>query len=494
MQAIQLSEKQKQPKAFYTLFFTEMWERFGYYSLQALLLLYLSKVFGFLDARAYGTFSAFAALVYATPIFGGYVADKLIGYQRTLYLGLSLLILGYTVLALPLPAHFHYSRVIFYLGLGVIIAGNGFFKTTPSSLLGKVYGANDPRIDSGFTLFYMSINIGSLLSMFLSGYIVTWFGWHVGFFASTLGLLLGSAFLFKTRRWIKNYGSQADFSPLNKHYILPLFFSIILIIMGSACLMYFLTFTHIVLWLVIASALIFYAYLFYKTTGQERNKLLACFLLTLFAIVFYCLYFQAPQSINLYIDRNVQHNFFGFFVPTPSFQALNSFWILLLAPILSQFYNTLHDKNKSLSIPTKFALGLIMMGFGFFLLYLSRFFANAQGQVSALWVVVSFLFQSLSELLVSALGLAMITKLAPPRFLAMMMGTWFLSTSVAAYLSGILAKLTTIPITVPEGMHSLKIYTHTFFEFAWITVAVGFVMLALVPCIKRLMSVNAHFS
>lgn len=491
MHSIESSQTHKQPRAFYVLFFVEMWERFGYYGLQALLILYLSKVFDFSDSRAYGTFAAFAALVYATPILGGYVADKLIGYQRTLIAGLLLLILGYFLLSIPISAaHNSLSESLFYLALGTIVAGNGFFKTSPSSLLGKVYGARDPRVDSGFTLFYMSINIGSLISMALCGYIATLFGWHAGFFTSVMGLTLGSLTLFFSKKWIKNYGSAADFMPIRKKYLLPIVLGTLIVIGAAALLIRFLGFTQWILLAVGIGALLFYSQLIISSHHEERSKLIACFILTLFAIIFYCLYFQAPQSINLYIDRNVDHHLLGFFIPTPSFQSLNPFWILVLAPILSIFYKRMSTRRGDFSIPAKFAAGIFIMGTGFIVLYVSQFFANADSQVSAWWVVFSFFLQSLGELLVSALGLAMITKLAPQRFLAVMMGTWFLSSSAAAYLSGMLAKLASIPTGIDNPALSLKIYSHVFYKFGWITMSAGILVFFTIPLIKRLMAGN----
>jgi proton-dependent oligopeptide transporter, POT family len=487
MQTSNVLTNNKQPKAFYVLFFVEMWERFGYYGLQALLILYLSKVFGFSDTKAYGTFAAFSALVYATPILGGYVGDKLIGYQRTLTVGLLLLMLGYFLLSIPVSlAYPQLSEALFYLALGTIIAGNGFFKTSPSSILGKVYGPNDTRVDSGFTLFYMSINVGSLISMVLCGYIATLVGWHAGFFTCVVGLGLGFLTLFFSKKYIQQFGSAADFAPINKRYILPLTLGTLVVIISAALLIRFLGFTQWILLAVGLGAVLFYAKLMLSSESEERAKLIACFILTVFAIIFYCLYFQAPESINLYIDRNVNHHLFGFFIPTPAFQSLNPFWILVLAPMLSTFYKKMSENRGDFSIPAKFAAGIFIMGSGFIVLYFSRFFADAQGQVSAWWAVASFFLQSLGELLVSALGLAMITKLAPPRFLAVMMGTWFLSTSAAAYLSGMLAKLASIPEGITDPVLSLKIYSHVFYKFGWITMLAGILVFFTIPLLKRL--------
>jgi len=483
----EITQSYKQPKAFYILFFIEMWERFGYYGLQALLILYLSKTFHFSDDRAYGTFAAFAALVYATPILGGIIGDKILGYQRTLIIGAVMLMLGYFLLAIPIAMlDTGFSEYLFYIALGTIVAGNGFFKTSPSSLLGKVYGPNDPRVDSGFTLFYMSINVGSLVSMALCGYIAKTISWQAGFLTCAIGLALGSLTFLIFKKRIAQYGSTVDFKPINRKYLLPIILGTLGVIVASALLIRFLGFTQWILLFVMLGAILFYIALVSKTRGVERTKLIACFILTIFAIVFYCLYFQAPQSINLYIDRNVDHHLLGLYIPTPSFQSLNPFWILILAPFLSGFYKRMEKTRGDFSIPTKFAAGIFIMGTGFMVLYFSKFYADAMYHVSAWWVVLSFFLQSLGELLVAALGLAMITKLAPPRFIAIMMGTWFLASSAAAYFSGLLAKMASVPQGIQNPALSLKIYSHVFYKFGWFTISASILVFLTIPLLKRL--------
>lgn len=477
-----------QPRAFYVIFFVEMWERFGYYGLQALLVLYLSKAMHFTDSEAYGTFAAFAALVYATPILGGYVADKLLGYQRTLMLGASLLTMGYALLAIPFDAlDPHLELTMFYLALGVIVAGNGFFKTSPSSLVGKLYSARDSRTDSAFTLFYMSVNIGSFLSMLFCGYIAHYFGWHAGFALCAVGMSLGLLTFILRRRILGHLGSAADTRPIRMYLLIPVLLGALVVIVAASLLIHYLTITQWVLITVGMGAIIFYAVLGFKSEKVERARLTACFILTLFAIVFFCLYFQAPQSMNLFVERNVNHHLFSwFYLSTPSFQALNPFFILVLAPMLSQVYLRMSRRQGDFSIPTKFAVGIVITGVGFIILYLSHYYANAQGIVSPWWVVLAYFFQTLGELFVSALGPAMITKLAPPRYLAIMMGTWFLASAAAAFLSGQLAKLTSIPDNITQATQTLPIYTNVFLKFGWITIAFGIFAFIAVPFLQRL--------
>ncbi len=482
--------KFKQPRAFYVICFTELWERFGYYGMQALFILYVSKVFLFSDDKSYSLFGAFAALVYATPLIGGYVGDQLIGNKRALVLGAALLVIGYGLLAVPMGSGADSTHVLFYLGLGFIVTGNGFFKTSPSSLLGKVYGPNSPQADSGFTLFYMSVNIGSFVAISLCGYVAHLFGWHVAFGMSSFGMFMSLVAFLYNRHVLDDVGSEPDFAPLRRKLIPQVGLIVAAMIIGAYFLFTYLMFTHWVLVMATLGALLFYAALIQRSNSEERRKLIACLILMIFAISFCCLYFQAPQSMNLFIDRNVNHKLLGFYIPTPSFQSFNPLWILALAPVLSHIYNRRQRQGKDLTIPTKFAVGIMIMGSGFLLLFVGTHFASTDSQISAWWVVLCFFLYSLGELLVSAIGLSMISQLAPPRYLAIMMGIWFLFIAISGLLSSAMAGLTSLPSGNIDPAMSLHIYGSVFAKFGLISLGVGLVALALVPTLKRLMGLT----
>lgn len=481
----------RQPPAFFVIFFVEMWERFGYYGLQALLVLYMSKVFHFTDQEAYGTFAAFAALVYCTPMIGGYLSDKVIGSQRALALGTVLLVIGYSMLAIPTTTDGGHS--LFYLALGTIIVGNGYFKPNPCSLLGRIYGSNNASMDSGFTLFYMSINIGSFFSMFISGYVAEKIGWNYAFALCALGLVFGLFTFLLRRKVLKGIGSEADGKPVSFKTTVQLGIATLGLIFLCSMLIKHLSIAHWALYATMFMGLLFYVYLFIEARNnpEERSKLLACLILTAFAVAFYCLYFQSPQSLNLFVDRNVDHHILGFYVATASFQSLNPFWILALAPLLSHYYTKRQRTKGDFGLPTKFAAGITLMGLGFLVLNASQHFANAEYQVSSWWVIASYFLQCLAELLVSALGLSMIAQLAPERFLTIMMGTWFIASAAAAYLSGILANLTSIPSGEISPAHSLHIYTHVFKQFGFASIAIGVVAFLLIPYLTGLINKKA---
>jgi POT family proton-dependent oligopeptide transporter len=473
--------KLKQPKAFYFIFFLELWERFGYYGMQALLVLYMSKVFLFSDDAAYETFAVFSALAYLTPMLGGYVGDQLLGYRRSLLLGGILLTIGYVLLAIPNDKNF------FYLGLCMICVGNGLFKPNTNSLLGKVYGHNDPRLESGFTLFYMGINIGSLLAMSSVGYVQEAWGWPVAFGLSAVGLILGLSIFLTFAGIIKNVGSKPDLHPLNKS-ILPKFIPGLLLTIGLVyVLLHEIVIANIVLSFADLIVAVIFAYLLMRTQGEERRKLLASLILILLSITFFALYWQMPMSINLFTERNVEHQLFGFYIPTASFQSFNPFWIFILSPILSIAYQKTAVRGVNPSIPTKFALGLIMIGLSFLILKMSTFYADQASQVSSWWVILSYLLGALGELLVSAIGLAMITKLAPPRLLGFMMGTWFLGTAAGAAFGGQIAKLASIPEHLVDPSQSLNIYGNVFLQYGLFSIVIGIIALFFVNKICNLM-------
>lgn len=468
----------KQPKAFSLLFLVEMWERFGYYGVASLLVLFMTKVFHFSDDHAYSTFAALSALIYITPIIGGYLGDHVIGYQRTLVTGAILLLLGYGLLA--------FAHGPFYLALAFIIVGSGFFKTAPSTLLGKVYGANDARVDSGFTLFYMSINIGSIISIIICGFLQQHFNWYIAFAACSFGLLLGvSQFLWR-KKLLAHIGSPADLQPVKKLRAVLITIGSIAAIWASALLMQHQRLVHQGLVITGVVLGIFFISLLFRLEHQERRRFAACIVLTIFAISFFALYFQAPTTITLFVDRNVDRHLLGFILPASSYYSLNPFWILVLAPLLALTYNKLALKKGDWSISLKFAVGIILMGLGFLVLDWSRYFANAQGLVSSWWVVLSYFLQSLAELLVSAIGLGMITRLSPHKYLGLMYGTWFLATAAAASIAGKIAEFASVPKGITSALQSLPIYASAFDLYGGISVAIGVLALLFVIPLNKL--------
>ncbi len=469
-----------QPKAFYVLFFVEMWERIGYYGMATLLVLYMTKALQFTDDLAYSTYGALVAMVYVTPILGGYLGDHIIGYRRSLLIGAAILALGYVMLATMSASHL-------YLSLGLIIVGSGYFKSMPSVLIGKMYGRNDPKLDGAYTLFYMSVNIGSLISIASAGFIAQHFGWHVAFGVCATGMITAILNYVIYRHLLEKYGSAADEKPVNLLTWMILLIGTLTLIGAASYLLTHLKITHIILAITGLYIIIFFTKLLITSPLIIRKQLLACLIFTFFAISFFILYFQAPMAINLFIDRNVNREIFGIMIPTASYWSLNGFWIIVLAPILTFTYSriTLY-KGTDLSIAMKFGIGIIIMGLGFLVLNWCSIFADKTAHVSSWWIVLSYFLQSLAELLVSAIGVSMMLRLAPPRLMGLMMGTWYLGTAAAGILAGEAAKMASVPQGPLNPLNSLHIYGHAFFVYGTTSIMVGIIALCLVPTLNKL--------
>lgn len=480
----------KQPKPFYLVWLIEFWERFGFYGMQAILVLYLVNHLGFSDDHSYNTFGAFAALLYALTIAGGYIGDKILGTKRTIVLGAFVLLLGYLFLSISgIIAQFIpsiTSKDLLFHALGIIVVGNGLFKANPSALLAKIYKDNEKKIDSAFTLYYMSINLGSFLSIAITPVIAKIYNWHIAFSVSCIGLFIGIITYLIMIGWVKEVGSPPDFEKLNIKYLVIVLVGCVLTSIGSAFLLENLTLAHIILVLAGVVVLIIYVKEIVTTHGQDRANLIASLILIFEAVCFFILYQQMPTSINLFTVNNVDTVIFGVHVPPASFQALNPFWIIVGSPILAFLYTHLSHRDKDFTMPTKFAIGMFLCSISFLILKLAASFASEQGLVSPGWLVASYGFQSIGELLISGLGCAMIAKLCPQRLMGFMMGAWFMSTAAAMVLGGYVATFASVPKTVTDPHQSLLIYSNLFMYIGLITFVLSILMIALIPVLNKL--------
>lgn len=467
----------QQPRAFYIIFFIELWERFGYYGMQALLITYLVLHKGFSDSRANLTFAGFTALVFLLPVLGGYIGDRILGTKRTILLGAVTLAIGYFFLAFQVMG--------LNLPLAIIAVGHGLFKANPSSLLAKLYSKNDIRLDGGFTFYYMAINIGAFLSISITPYIAHHIGWSQAFFLSCLVLIIATInFLFFWNRVI-DIGSKPDFYPLNyKHFACVIMGMIFFSGFGAFLFMHHKLETA----LLIASGIVIlgvYINLILRAQPHEKPQMILALILMIEAIFYYVLYQQMPTSLNLFALRNVEKSLFGIPIETEHYQVLNPIWIFIMSPVLASIYFRFGKKKKDLSIPSKFALGMLFVSIGFLILPLSEDFTD-DGMISGLWLVGSYFFLSTGELLISALGLAMVARFIPQRFMGFMMGTWLLATSLGLLIGGYVANLASVPSEITEPIQTLTIYTDLFFNLGLASLLISIVMSLLVPFLKRL--------
>lgn len=473
----------KQPPGLKVLFLVEMWERFGFYTIQTLLVLYLANKLLFSDHAAYGLFAAFTALTYASPVVGGFLADRYLGFRPAINLGLVLFILGYACLFL------FKSILPFHFALALVILGTGFLKGTISSLLGRLYEENDIRRNAGFTLFYMGINIGSLAASVFCSIIAMKWGFQYAFLLATLGMIVGYFTFLRGRPYLEEKGELPAWK--NSFFAKNPIFLLALCVLCAAALSFFLQFYDTISNAILILLVLFILFLVWNATKlgkAEQRKMMVLGSLLIFSAIFWALYFQTFLSVTLFIDRSVDRQILGRTIPTAMFQGLNAFYIIALSPLLAKFWIWLEKNKMNPSDPLKFALGLFFMGAGFLVLALAATVAGPATHVASEWLILSFLLQTLGELLLSPTGLSMVTKLAPGNWTGMLMGVWFMSLAAGNALAGKIANFTALPTIVPDNFPLTQFYGHTFNKLGWFSVAIAVLLLVCTPLFNRLIS------
>jgi POT family proton-dependent oligopeptide transporter len=482
-----------QTRAFTTVFLIEMWERFGFYGMQVLMVTYMMKKLGFVDTRANLVWGAAAALIYATPAIGGWIGDKLIGTRRTMRIGALVLTLGYALLWLPTN-----NQYFLYLALGVIIVGNGFFKANAGNLVRKIYEGDETRIDSAFTMYYMAVNIGSMISMTLTPWIRDYVGvhygdsagWHTAFGACAIGLLLGMANYALMGRALAHIGSPADEAPVDLRRLAAVLGGGVGMVLVSAFILNSEAVARVCVYAAGAAILGIFLKLIYSSHRDERAGLIAALVLVVQSIFFFIFYQQMSTSLNLFAQHNVSLDFrlFGWHLFTwipEQYQNLNSIWIVVLSPVLVFIYNSLGRLGKDPSIAVKFAWGFAAVAIGFFIYGVGARWAVG-GQVSSWIMVWGYGLYSLGELLVSGLGLAMIARYVPERMGGFMMGAYFVATGLSQYLGSVVANFAHIPENLTDPLESLTIYTALFNKLGYAGILCTLIAIAMLPLMKRL--------
>lgn len=391
------------PRGLFLLFGTELWERFSYYAMRAILVLYLTDTtmnggLGWSTKDALDLYGIYTGLVYITPLIGGYLADNYLGQRRSILLGGALMAIGQFTLALPVDALGIGSLHSFYLGLGLLITGNGLFKPNISTMVGDLYKEGDNRRDGAFTIFYMGINLGALLAGVVSGSVTTSYGWKAGFVAAGVGMIISLVMqMVLAQSWLGDIGrepaAKRDLSNKNSTTKQPL-------------------------------------------TKEEVNRLKVILVMSLFTIVFWAGFEQAGGLMNIYTQQYTDRMIGGFEVPAAWFQSLNPFFIITLAPVLAVLWVKLGKREPT--SPVKFAMALFFLAIGFLCMVGAVLEQGGDTTVktSMLWLVGAFFFHTLGELCLSPIGLSLVTKLAPLRLASLMMGAWFGCNAIANYVAG----------------------------------------------------------
>lgn len=474
------------PRPLWMLFMTEFWERFAFYGIRWALVLYIVAQFyggsGTGETPANQLYGAYLALVYAAAIFGGYVADRIIGYQRSILLGATIMAAGLFMIAMP-------NQEVFKLGLATIIAGNGLFKPNISTMVGKLYAVGDERRDSGFTLFYMGINLGAMISPLITGWFAeNVFGsagmpaYKVVFITSGVGMLISLVWFWIGRRQLQGIGlppvgsesrSRLAITALGAIVAIPAIY--FLLSMGADSLQWVLTAMFIVLAILLLVEGI-------REGPRQRDMVIAMLIIFAFNVLFWCFFEQAGSSFSFLAEKIVNREFGSWTFPVGWFQSVNSIAIITLAPIIAWIWVKMGRHNPS--IPRKFSLGLIFNGLAFLLLMFAlSSLVDPQSLKIPFWTLFAvYWIQSIGELCLSPIGLSMVTKLAPVRLVGFGMGGWFLSTGIGNNLSGIFAS----HVSGETGMNVQSALSGYTFGF-WALVIPGALLFLIAPLVQRLM-------
>jgi POT family proton-dependent oligopeptide transporter len=518
------------PKALFFLFMVELWERFSYYGMRAILVLYLTKTihggFGWDKKIGYGIYAAYGALVYLTPLAGGYLADKLLGFRRSIIWGAILMAAGQFTLSASTG-----SELLLYAGLALLVTGNGFFKPNISSLIGKFYPQGDPRRDGAFTIFYMGINIGAFLTPLTCGTIGELEGWSYGFLCAGAGMVAGLLIFLYTvsQGYLEHHadppgtvqkpiselgGEVGDFAeppagdtpisaavneagdiaeaphatpgkPAPYSHSLLVYVCSLLFLPIAGSLIYQNNIMDYILGAIGLGAIGYMLYLSFEYPVAERQRMWVIIVLLFFTAIFWTFFELAGSALNIFTDQNVNKNVFGYELTTSNFQAFNAFFIMLFAPLFSVMWVKLAKNGLEPAAPVKFAIGLFLLGAGFLILNLGRA-AAVDAMVPAMFLILLYLLHTLGELALSPVGLSLVTKLAPVKIVAFMMGFWFLSSAIAHQAGKWIAVLTTVDENAtPE--QSMNLSLNVFNNVGLVAIGAAVLLLALSPIIKKWM-------
>jgi POT family proton-dependent oligopeptide transporter len=492
------------PRGLSTLFFTEMWERFSYYGLRPLLVLFMSAAlidggFGFDVGQASAIVGIYGASVYLASLPGGWIADRLLGLRRAILYGAALISLGHISIGI---SAFAGSRVPFFLGLILIVLGTGLLKPNISAIVGDLYPEGGERRDAGFSIFYMGINVGAFLGQIVTGVLGEKVGWHWGFGAAGVGMLIGfTVFALRSRTTLGPLGLDITRDPdpvvqarterrgkLGVAIGLGLLLLVVILAGLGTITLDAQAIGANMAYVLIGIAVVYFAYLFAfgGLTRDEMKRMAVIFVLFIFAAIFWSAFEQAPTSLNLFARDFTDRMVGGFQIPATWFQSVNSAFIILLAPVFAGIWVGLGKRGVNLSSPTKFSLGLAFAGVGFLLMIYAAKVVVASGgtaRVAPWWLVGSYFFQTVGELCLSPVGLSSMTKLSPRRYVGQMMGIWFLASSLGNLIAGLVGGHVD-----PENLEQMpQLFTTT-----TISLMVAAVILALLAIPIRRMMANVR--
>jgi len=481
------------PKGLYVLFATEMWERFNYYGMRAILVLFMTKALLFDKAFASNLYGSYTGLVFLTPLIGGFVADKYWGNRRSIVTGGILMALGELLMfacASFYQTNADLSTFLFFSGLGFMIAGNGFFKPNISSMVGQLYPPKDKRLDAAYTIFYMGINVGGALGPFICGYFGDTgnpadFKW--AFLAAAVAMAFGVVVFINLKdKYVRGpEGKPLGMAPINEtgKTISPVLVYLALLTFSGICvaLLYIDAKVYSYLSYLMLAAVLGIAYMIFtdkSLTRVEKKRILVIFIVAFFVVFFWSAFEQAGASLTFFAEESTQRDLGFFTVPASWFSSLNSIFVVTFAPIFAWIWVKLGKREPS--APTKMAIGLMLLAIGYFVIAVGVKDVGTGIKVSMMWLVGMYAFHTWGELCLSPIGLSMVNKLAPLKFASLLMAVWFLANAGANVLSGKLSSL------YPEGgkttnfigyeMHNLNQFFMLFVIMAGVASIILFIL------------------
>lgn len=476
------------PRGLFVLFYAEMWERFSYYGMRALLILYLVKFWLFSDGQSNLIYGAYTSLVYITPVLGGYIADRWLGQRKAVLFGGLVLALGHLFMAYegmhgitdPATKQADPALNVFWLALALIIVGSGFLKANISVIVGQLYKMTDTRRDAAYTIFYMGVNTGAALGTILVGYLGETLGWSWGFGLAGIGMLLGLVIFVLGRPALQGRGEPPK--PLAKKGEFTLYG----VGLASVAVIWILIqYVSVIQSLLVVSGIAMLLYTLYeafKLPKEARERIFAILFLIALNPIFWGLFEQAGGSLSLYTDKFVDRG--G--VPTSLFQSINPIYIVVFSPIIAGIWTVLGKKGLEPSAPAKFALALAQVGLGFLVFVWGAGTGDPAVMTSVLFVFLIYALHTTGELCLSPVGLSAMTRLAPLHLGSFIMGAWFYMTAVGNFVAGKIGEATGGESGTMDKALTLAIYA----KIGWITLGVAVVVLALSPIVKRWMHLD----
>jgi len=477
-----------QPKGLFMLFFAEMWERFSYYGMRALLVFYLTQHWLFSDGKSNLIYGAYTSLVYITPVLGGYLADRYLGQRKAVLFGGILIALGHFTMVVEGDGGQADPTInIFWMALALIIVGTGFLKANISVMVGQLYKLTDTRRDGAYTIFYMGINVGAAAGPILVGYLGQTVGWGYGFGLAGVGMVAGLIVFVLGKGLLRGAGEAPD-APRLKERVAGLPLETLLYVIGAASVAVIwglVQYQDVIQNLLIVSGIALLAYVLYEAFKMEkepRERMFAILFLIALNPLFWGLFEQAGGSFNLYTDRYVARGD----VPASLFQSVNSIFILLLAPMFAWLWIALGKKGLEPSAPAKFGLALVQVGLAFLVFVWGANSVGAAALTPVFFVFALYFFQTTGELCLSPVGLSAMNRLAPRTLASLIMGAWFYMTAVGNFVAGKIGEAT----GGESGDMSKELTLSIYGKIGWVAIGAGVVVLVIAPLVKRWMHLD----